>query len=468
MYLQRRAHRLDAVLVGGGYLHAGDAVAHVALEQRQPEATRRSVDAAAAAGGAHLVGHLRQVAALLNSEAEPSLADHARRRKVTGVAGEAQVHGGLLALIRRGHDLQPDTAVAHGALRRALAGRGEDGEAALEVLVEEEGEPVKQRVERDALGVGRRVLEQRHGAPHDAGVDGGHEVHDAEGAGGEVVARPEAPAAHVVLVELTADRVPPLEKVGVHHLPHLALVLRHALHRRCDGAARRHAAHGMHHGGHVLRPTREEPLGVVQGGEGAEVEGRRVVACGDDDARAELLRRLVPVVDHLALPQRLAAEVRVVDPELRADFHEDRAVLGVRPHGGNDGRRGPHQPEDLRRVPAVRHLDAEVLAGLAEALLQLLQLLLGAPPEPHAHAPARHVRMVREVLGAELPGEAGGAVDEEVVGPIRCIHLHRYGQARLIAPRQLFEAFLRLLRPHDVEVNVRWLRRHGQHGQHRD
>ena len=80
------------------------------------------------------------------------------------------------------------------------------------------------------------------------------------------------------------------------------------------GAAGQGAAHIAHAALDAQSRRTEHPPGFLLHKEGAEFERHRVEPARKHDARAARFRRGFMLVDHLAHPQRLAAEIEIVGP----------------------------------------------------------------------------------------------------------------------------------------------------------
>ena len=120
-------------------------------------------------------------------------------------------------------------------------------------------------------------------------------------------------------------------------------------------------------------------------------------------------------VDHLAHPGRFAAQVDVVHAGFGAGGQQLVAVQLVRPHRAEHQPRALYQPSQRGGRSGVGHHQRRV-GRRADFLAHRCQLVRIAP----AHRPADALGIAavgvacRHVLGHQPPGEAGGAVDDEV------------------------------------------------------
>ena len=153
-------------------------------------------------------------------------------------------------------------------------------------------------------------------------------------------------------------------------------------------------------------------LGGLLAEEHAEFERKRIEAAGKHDPGAAGSRGGLVGVDHLPHPDRLAAEVEIVGAGGRAGRDQLGAVELIGPdgrqHRGWSARPWPSAKPDrrrrrrsgrCRRARRSRRARRRVFPGCAR-------------PSPISDAPAAIMR--REIFGDQLPGEAGGAIDDDV------------------------------------------------------
>jgi len=174
------------------------------------------------------------------------------------------------------------------------------------------------------------------------------------------------------------------------------------------------AARFFHATAHAGTGGAELVAGGVLQVEHAEVEGDGVEPAAEDDAGPARLRGLLVGGDHVAHPQRLAAEVDVIVTPLCAGGHEVTAVELVGPDGADDAARPRGHGVEAGRVARIRN-DQRRVRRRADLVAHGGELVGIAP----GHGPGKAVAaLLCEVLGDEAAGKAGGAVDDDVEVPL--------------------------------------------------
>lgn len=152
-----------------------------------------------------------------------------------------------------------------------------------------------------------------------------------------------------------------------------------------------------------------------------------VEAAGMHDARPRLAGPCVVLQIHPVDELRLAREVRVVRPCLRARGDELLAVTDVRPHRRGHHPGGGGQFGQCLRVVRVGLQQRQVRAAggdRGEPFPQPLQLGPAATGQRPAQAGGG---VGRQVLGRERPHEAGGTEEDDVQGACRVVlPVHEY------------------------------------------
>ena len=173
----------------------------------------------------------------------------------------------------------------------------------------------------------------------------------------------------------------------------------------CRGAARQRA---LHDADPSLDPADRRTQQLFRGllaKENPEFERDRIVAAGKQDAGAGVFCRGLMRIDHLAHPDRFAAEVEVVGAGGGAGCDQVRTVVLI----GTDRRQHQISLVDHRRQRrwiAGVGLDQGGIGRRTDRIAHRGQLVEAAS----GHRPFRSAAtgiMRRQIFGDELPGEAG-------------------------------------------------------------
>mmetsp|Transcript_17718 Transcript_17718/g.44950 ORF Transcript_17718/g.44950 Transcript_17718/m.44950 type:complete len:247 (+) Transcript_17718:469-1209(+) len=151
----------------------------------------------------------------------------------------------------------------------------------------------------------------------------------------------------------------------------------------------------------------------------AQVKGDGVKAAAVHELDPLLLRLGVVSLDVAAHPRNLTCEIAVVGRVLEAALNERCPVVGVGPHGADDGGRLRRHGVQGRGVVGVRHQHRDVLHAGAPKLLQgdlgLLQLVAAAARHRPFHGAATVAR--QQLLAHQPASEPAGTKDDHVIRP---------------------------------------------------
>ena len=144
----------------------------------------------------------------------------------------------------------------------------------------------------------------------------------------------------------------------------------------------------------------------------AEIRGDRIEPAARDDARAARRRRRVIAAGDLSHPRRLAGDVDVVRAETHAGVHHRRAIERKRARGAE---------HDAR--PCDDGVDGGLILTWCDDQIVVAQASAGGVTRGFervttraGNRPAEAGRRMRREVGHRLPpGEAAGAVEEDVV-----------------------------------------------------
>ena len=243
---------------------------------------------------------------------------------------------------------------------------------------------------------------------HVAGVDGRHD-------------KGRRPGAHVLVEQrLVAARLfrtvePRRQDEGILHHRDQAEILRHGRERRpraCCGAAGERAFHGADAALDPRDRRAELLLRRLLHEVNAELERNRVETAGEQDPRAARFRRRLMRVDHLAHPQRLAAEIEIVGPRGGTGRDQFRAVELIWADGRDD-QPGLRDHRLQRGGIAGIGDDQRGVIGCPDRVAHRGELV----PAAAGHRPfqtAIALVLSNEILGDQLAGKTGGAIDDDV------------------------------------------------------
>ena len=272
--------------------------------------------------------------------------------------------------------------------------------------------------ERAAVG----PVEQRVAAAHDPGVRGSHRERgrpDAVEFGSDLA--PPAPRRVGLVAEFGLGAAVRRERVGVGHRAAGRGVRRrrrHDLQHRGHRAAGDAAGEGAQHQvglAELARAVLGRPL--VQRIRG-EIRRDGIESAGVHDACAVVGRLLVVQIDAVADEHRLAGEIGVVRPRRRARGDQRKAVLGVRPHGGDDDLGAPRHLVERRGRAGVGGDERPVLGRGGQCVAHRAEFVGGTPGE----GDARRSPDLGQILGRQLADEAGRAVQDDVEFTLFCGH----------------------------------------------
>lgn len=407
----------NAISVDDLERHAG--VGDEAVQQLAVQRRGRGPEAAAA------------VVADVGGQARGGLADHLRRRSVTGIAvagylraqrvaagGASFEHGveepGLALLGRRPfarfrqhHLLQQRAGRAQRRAQRERAHAGRHRhrlDAAAEARAGEHGFVVAELVAVD-------VIQQRVGPVHDTGVDRGHD----ERRGPRVQRRVALRTVDVGLARALA-RVRRAQRVGVLEnlrgglvAPGLLDDVEHAGER----AAAQPALGRPDAQPDAFQRLAETLAGVLLQKPHAQVGRNRIEAAAVHDARAAGDSRVGVPVQHRAHPRHLAGQVAVVGAALGAGRDQLGAVQRVRSDRGQHDPRAIDHRVQRRAVVAVGLDQGQFVRAFAQLGAHAFELVAAAPGQRPLQRARRAVAR-QQVVGDEPAGKAGRAHQHDI------------------------------------------------------